>query len=143
VIAGLAGVVVVVESGATGGSLITARAALDQGCTVMAVPGDIDRETSVGCNLLIRDGAVPVLGPDDFTEAVSLVLGPPRSRKTGAAAVSDDERRTASLPLSGATLDEAAVLWELDPAGAAAAAARMELAGLVRVSDGLVVPSDG
>ena len=143
VIAGLSGVVVVVESAVTGGSLITARAALDQGCTVMAVPGDVDRETSVGCNLLIRDGAVPVLGPDDFTEAVSLVLGPPASLHRGRTAESEDERRAAAVPLSGVTLDEAAALWSTDPAGAAAAAGRMELAGLLRFEGGLLVPAGG
>jgi DNA processing protein len=141
IIAGLAGVVVVVESGVTGGSLTTARAALDQGGTVMAVPGDIDRETSVGCNLLIRDGAVPVLAPDDFVEAVSLVLGPPAPAGPGGRHSPEDLHRAASLPLSGATLDEAAALWSMDPAGAAAAAARMELAGLLRLEDGLVVPA--
>jgi predicted Rossmann fold nucleotide-binding protein DprA/Smf involved in DNA uptake len=107
----------------------------------MAVPGDVDRETSVGCNLLIRDGAVPVLDPDDFVEAASLVLGPPAVPGRGAGAASEDERRAASLPLSGATLDEAAALWSMDPAGAAATTTRMELAGLVRIEDGLVVPA--
>lgn len=76
VISGLAGVVVVVESAVTGGALVTASAALDQGRPVLAVPGDVTRASSEGCNLLIRDGAVPVLGADDLIEAVSLVLGP-------------------------------------------------------------------
>jgi DNA processing protein len=77
IISGLSEVVVVVESAVTGGSLHTAAAALDQGRTVLAVPGDVTRASSVGCNLLIRDGAVPILGAEDLVEAVSLVLGPP------------------------------------------------------------------
>ena len=80
IISGLARVVVVVESGATGGSLVTAARAVEQGREVFAVPGDVGRESSLGCNLLIRDGAVPVLGPEDLVEALSLVLGPPRQR---------------------------------------------------------------
>jgi DNA processing protein len=77
IIAGLAAVVVVVEAAVTGGALITARLALEQGREVFAVPGDVDRETSMGCNLLIRDGALPVLGPGDLIESLGLILGPP------------------------------------------------------------------
>jgi DNA processing protein len=79
IIAGLAAATVVVEAAATGGALITAGAALEQGRQVMAVPGDVDRESSRGCNLLIRDGALPVLEPADLIESLSLVLGPPAS----------------------------------------------------------------
>ena len=80
IIAGLSAAVVVVEAAVKGGALITAAAALDQGKAVLAVPGDVGRPASEGCNLLIRDGAVPVLGPDDLVEAVSLIVGPPRAR---------------------------------------------------------------
>jgi len=62
IISGLAAAVVVVEAAVKGG------------------PGDVGREASVGCNLLIRDGAVPVLGPDDLVEALSFIVGPPRLR---------------------------------------------------------------
>ena len=75
IISGLSTAVVVVESAATGGSLSTAARAVVQGRTVFAVPGDIDRPASVGCNLLIRDGAVPVLGAEDLVEGLSLVGG--------------------------------------------------------------------
>ncbi len=79
IIAALSGAVVVVEAAVTGGALITARLALELGRDVLAVPGDIDRQVSVGCNLLIRDGAHPVLGPTDLVETLSFVMGrPPR-----------------------------------------------------------------
>ncbi len=45
------------------GSLITADAALEQGKDVFVIPGRIGDELSVGCNRLIRMGAVPVLTP--------------------------------------------------------------------------------
>lgn len=73
IISGLSAAVVVVESGASGGSLSTASRALAQDRLVFALPGDIDREASVGCNRLIRDGAIPVLGPDDLVEGLSLL----------------------------------------------------------------------
>lgn len=78
IISGLSAAVVVVEAAVTGGALVTAARGLEQGRVVFAVPGDIDREASAGCNRLIRDGAVPVFEAADLIEALSLVMGPPR-----------------------------------------------------------------
>ncbi|MDE0231716.1 MAG: DNA-processing protein DprA [bacterium] len=68
IITGLSRVVLVVEAAADGGALISARLGLEQGREVLAVPGDIDRVTSRGCNELIRDGAMPVLGTADVLD---------------------------------------------------------------------------
>lgn len=73
IIAGSADVVLVVEAGSSGGALITAQIALDFGVPVWATPGDVDRAASVGTNLLIRDGAFPVFGPDDLGMALDLL----------------------------------------------------------------------
>jgi DNA processing protein len=53
----------VVEAASRSGSLITAKAALDYGREVMAVPGHPFDARASGCNMLIRDGAVLVRGP--------------------------------------------------------------------------------
>ena len=68
IITGLSRVVLVVEAAAGGGALISARLGLEQGREVVAIPGDIDRATSRGCNELIRDGAMPVLGTSDMLD---------------------------------------------------------------------------
>ncbi len=73
IIAGCSDVLLVVEAGVKGGALITARIALEYGVPVYAVPGDVDRSTSRGTNLLIRDGAFPVLGPEDLAEVLDLL----------------------------------------------------------------------
>lgn len=73
IIAGCSDVLLVVEAGVKGGALITARIALDYGVPVYAVPGDVDRLSSVGTNLLIRDGAFPVLGPEDLSQVLDLL----------------------------------------------------------------------
>ena len=73
IIAGCSDVLLVVEAGLRGGALITARIALEYGVPVYAVPGDVDRATSVGTNLLIRDGAFPVLGAEDLAEVLDLL----------------------------------------------------------------------
>jgi len=54
IIAGLADLVVVVETKKKGGSLITARCANDYNRDVFAFPGRITDEFSVGCNELIK-----------------------------------------------------------------------------------------
>lgn len=54
IIAALADAVVVVEAKASGGALITANIANDYHKDVFAVPGDIHRKTSEGCNNLIK-----------------------------------------------------------------------------------------
>ncbi len=77
IISGLSSVVVVVEASVKGGALITAGRALEQGRLVLAVPGDVNRDTSRGCNLLIRDGAHPVLDVDDLLTSLTFVLGLP------------------------------------------------------------------
>lgn len=82
IIAAFSAAVVVVEAAVTGGALITARLGLELGREVLAVPGDINRTVSAGCNLLIRDGAHPVLGPEDLIETLTFVLGPPPRTST-------------------------------------------------------------
>lgn len=78
IISGLARAVVVVEAAIKGGALITAAAALDQGTSVFATPGDIGRDSAAGTNRLIRDGAHPVLDPADLVAELELILGPAR-----------------------------------------------------------------
>lgn len=55
IVAGLSDATVVMESGVKGGSLITARLANEYNREVFAFPGNIERETSIGCNHLIRE----------------------------------------------------------------------------------------
>lgn len=83
IIAALSSTVVVIEATVVGGALITARIALELGRDVLAVPGDIDRPTSEGCNLLIRDGAYPVLSPEDLIETLTFLMGPPPEAVVG------------------------------------------------------------
>lgn len=71
-IAGLSLGVIIVEATRTSGSLHTARHAMEQGRSVLAVPGPVDSLASEGCHDLIRDGAILCRGVDDVLEA----LGP-------------------------------------------------------------------
>ena len=79
IISGLCQAVIVVEAAMKSGSLITARAALDQGRDVLAVPGHPFDARAGGCNMLIRDGACLVRDAADVLEAL-----PPLSPQTAA-----------------------------------------------------------
>lgn len=85
IVAGLSRAVVVVEAAARSGSLITARTALDQGRDVFAVPGHPFDARAAGCNMLIRDGATLVRGPQDVLDGLGAdVLPFPEARATDA-----------------------------------------------------------
>lgn len=70
IVSGLSRAVVVVEAASRSGSLITARTALDQGREVLAVPGHPFDARATGCNMLLRDGATLVRGPQDVLEVI-------------------------------------------------------------------------
>jgi DNA processing protein len=74
-LAALSKATLVVEADVRSGSLVTAHRALELGRGVHAMPGAIDAPTSRGTNLLIRDGAHPLLGVDDL----DLLLQTPRA----------------------------------------------------------------
>lgn len=54
IVAGISDGIIVVESGLTGGSMITARLAFEQDREVMAVPGFPGKKEAEGCNNLIK-----------------------------------------------------------------------------------------
>ncbi len=72
IISGLADVVVVVEAAQRSGTLSTASWGLQQGKTVMAVPGNITSPLSEGCNQLLRSGASVVTETSDVLQALGL-----------------------------------------------------------------------
>jgi DNA processing protein len=74
IISGLADLILVVEAGAKSGTLITVDYALEQGKDIMAVPGNIDRPNSVGCNSLIKKRAAIFTQLSDVIDYLSRYL---------------------------------------------------------------------
>lgn len=71
IVAGMADAVLLVESAAHGGGLITAEMAQDYGRDVFAFPGNVGAPYSEGCNNAIRDNkAMLTTSADDFVKAM-------------------------------------------------------------------------
>ncbi|MDQ0217088.1 DNA-protecting protein DprA [Peribacillus cavernae] len=71
IISGLSQGVFIIEAKQNSGSLITAQYALEHGREVFALPGNVTSELSLGSNLLIQDGAKPVLQANDIETEMS------------------------------------------------------------------------
>jgi len=74
IVSGWGAGVLVVEAGLNSGALITANQAVEQGRSVYAVPGQIDRPTAAGSNRLIQQGAKLVTGAGDILDDLHLLL---------------------------------------------------------------------
>ncbi len=70
-ISALSDAVLVVEGKKHSGSLITARHAAEQGKDVFALPGRIDNPNSQAPNILIKEGAAPVIQIQDILQGFS------------------------------------------------------------------------
>jgi len=78
-VAGVSIGIIVIESASSGGSLITAQFAADQGRTVFALPGRVDQPSSAGCHKLIREGATLLRSARDVVEELGPILPIPQS----------------------------------------------------------------
>ena len=74
IVAGMADAVILVESAAKGGGLITAEIAQSYDRSVFAFPGNVGQPFSEGCNNLIRDnGAALISNAQDFAKAMGWI----------------------------------------------------------------------
>ena len=96
IVSGLADVILVVEARQKSGTFITVDMALEQGREVYAIPGRLTDRLSDGCNLLLQQGALIAVSPQDLLQHLS-----PRqmefslenlSQKTKAAENAEDAR---------------------------------------------------
>ncbi|TLY30899.1 MAG: DNA-protecting protein DprA [Ignavibacteria bacterium] len=84
IISGLSLGTLIIETGLTGGAMITANAAIDQNREIFAVPGDVRSKRSHGCNVLIKEGRAKLVeGVDDIVVELGPKLPPLFGRSKG------------------------------------------------------------
>lgn len=112
ILAGMCAGVIVVESDKSGGSMITAKFAGEQGRQVFAVPGRIDQPSSAGCHQLIRDGATLVTCVDDVLAELNYLEGlrPQAISPKAADAEGAANAGVGAAELAKLSADEAAVM---------------------------------
>jgi DNA processing protein len=138
IISGLSIASVVVEAGNKSGALITAQFALEQGREVFAVPGKIFSPASKGTNRLIREGAHPLLGPEDLFQALDLAMV--TEHQTARKVLPADATEAALFAAIGyepVHIDEIGRQTNLPIEKVSATLALMELKGMVRQVGGM------
>ena len=139
IISGLSLGLVVVEAARRSGSLISAKLALSQDREVMAVPGNVTSDLSVGPNGLIREGAKLVESWEDVAEALpspwreNLLAERDEKEENSQASLSREERRLVrELPVDAALpIDELAERTGLSVSELLALLTGLELKGVV------------
>jgi DNA processing protein len=131
ILAALAELVVVVESRATGGSLVTVDAAERRGVPVLAVPGSPRSPAAEGTNRLLVDGATPVIDATDVLVALGLSTGRASSPEPAPSAAPAAEDQEVLDLFAGEPLDLERVIAASgrSMADAALALARLEMTG--------------
>jgi DNA processing protein len=135
ILAALSPITVVVEAGARSGALITVDHALDLGREVWVVPGPIEQATSAGSNLLLLEGARPLLSIGDFVSAVAPDATPGQARLD----VTTGPEAEAIRALAGGALgiDDMAARLDLTVPEALALLTELEVRGTVRRMPGM------
>ena len=110
IVAGWGAGVLVVEAGLKSGALITANQALEHGRSVYAVPGPIDRPTSMGTNRLIQQGAKLVTCAADILDDLQFLFPvkemPKPSQAPGVALLPEEKSVLDALRDGEVTLDQ-------------------------------------
>lgn len=133
IISGLSEIVTVIEAKHGSGSLITADYALEQGRTVLAVPGRLDDELSRGCNELIAQGAGVILSPESFAEQVFPDFRQQKKNKVSDIALAPSEKLVySSLDLHSKSLWELEECTSLSLADLSGSLLALETKGLIR-----------
>ena len=138
-IAAVADVVVVVESHASGGALLTAEEALDRSRPVMAVPGSVHNPSSKGSNQLLSEGGGASVARDatDVLVALGMASGSRRTSVERRPPPSEaDQLVLDAIGWQPATLDHVVLRTGGSVSDLAASLARLERDGWVEPRGG-------
>lgn len=130
IISGLSQAVVIAEAGNNSGSLITAGFADDQGRSVYVIPANINNPGALGGNMLIRDGAMPLVILNDLLDDLGV------SRNVAGTEIKDlgyDEKRILDLIMESGEItdDEICAKLSLAPQKVNGILTVMEMKGII------------
>lgn len=142
VVAGWTSGLLVTEAPLKSGSLITAQQASEQGRTIYAVPGPIDKPTSSGCNRLIQQGAKLVMdGADVLDDLMTLFPTAPKAPvmeapKPNVTLTLDEEILFRAMDSDERHIDELITRSGLTPATVNVTLMRLEMKRVIRALPG-------
>ncbi len=133
IISGLSKAVIVVEGAEKSGTLITAKAAAEQGRTVFAVPGQITSPLSFAPHLLIRNGCPLATSVHEILEELQIQFSVDREAVSKVLPGDDNEQKCLeALSHESMHLDELARECMLPVSQILAKLTVMELKGMVK-----------
>lgn len=134
IVSGISRATLLIEAALPSGSMITARAAIDQNRDVFAVPGPITSPTSAGTNALLKDGAHLITEARDIFELFGMSV----PKASTATATLPNGRSDAEIALYAVLtaeplhIDDIATRAGLSAIDASVAATQLELLGCIR-----------
>ncbi len=131
--AGISKATLIVEAGEKSGTLITARLALDYNREVMGIPHELGRETGMGVNRLLREGATLVRDSDDILQVLGLKPSdkPQQTMFPTDLTTSEVAILETLPPVGGLARDELVVLADLSAQEANIALSSLLIRGLI------------
>lgn len=140
IMAGLSDAVLIIEAEEKSGTLITARMALDYNKIVLAVPGNIFSETSIGTNRLIKEGAYAVTKAQDVL--VALGINPIEenfeSNKNKYEDCGDEEKEILKILIEPISRDEIILKLKKDISEVNTILSLLEIKGYIKEEIGLI-----
>jgi DNA processing protein len=131
-VAGISKAALIIEAQEKSGTLITARMALDYNREVLAVPGPINSDYSVGTNRLIRNGATPITKSDDILEALGFKIDQESKQRNLFEDALPEEKTILKILTEPLPRDELIRAMKMPTGTANATLSVMEIKGLIK-----------
>ena len=139
IISGLSQGTWVVEGGLKSGSLITAKYAKEQQRPFFTLPADISRESALGANQLLREGAFAVLKSGDILEVLGISPSECSGQRVNTEELNEFEKKVYQILVSQGEetdYDKLVVLSKLSVGELSAIVLSLELKGFARKASG-------
>ena len=130
IMAALSDAVLIIEAEEKSGTLITARLALELGRDIGAIPGNIFSNTSVGTNMLIKEGAYAIRHAEDLCDLLHLSYK--EKEKRPEIALTSSEKILVELLREPKEKDMLLIESKLSPTEFLVALSSLEMKGQVR-----------